>query len=188
MRRSCATTCCWMAMARRTSGTSRSDGAMASRCWLLEAGQLDGRERALPAAPGTGSPGGDGMARWRGGFACCCTRHDAPPLVELHLANGAPFNRPSPGWMPLSTCSAAAQAVESGSRDAETELPQGLPEAVIGRATCPKRFGDFAATDDVSFAVRRGGIFGLLGPNGAASPPPSRWSAACCARARDRRW
>ena len=30
-----------------------------------------------------------------------------------------------------------------------------------------KRFGDFTATDRVSFEVRRGEIFGLLGPNGA---------------------
>jgi ABC-2 type transport system ATP-binding protein len=30
-----------------------------------------------------------------------------------------------------------------------------------------KRFGDFTATDDVSFQVRKGEIFGLLGPNGA---------------------
>ncbi len=30
-----------------------------------------------------------------------------------------------------------------------------------------KRFGDFAATDDVSFEVRTGEVFGLLGPNGA---------------------
>jgi ABC-2 type transport system ATP-binding protein len=30
-----------------------------------------------------------------------------------------------------------------------------------------KRFGDFTAAADVSFAVRRGEIFGLLGPNGA---------------------
>jgi len=30
-----------------------------------------------------------------------------------------------------------------------------------------KRFGDFIATDDVSFEVRKGEIFGLLGPNGA---------------------
>jgi ABC-2 type transport system ATP-binding protein len=30
-----------------------------------------------------------------------------------------------------------------------------------------KRFGDFTATDNVSFAVRKGEIFGLLGPNGA---------------------
>lgn len=30
-----------------------------------------------------------------------------------------------------------------------------------------KRFGDFIATDDVSFEVQKGEIFGLLGPNGA---------------------
>lgn len=30
-----------------------------------------------------------------------------------------------------------------------------------------RRFGDFVATDHVSFQVRRGEIFGLLGPNGA---------------------
>ncbi|MEZ5573075.1 MAG: ATP-binding cassette domain-containing protein [Halioglobus sp.] len=30
-----------------------------------------------------------------------------------------------------------------------------------------KRFGDFTATDDVSFTVGKGEIFGLLGPNGA---------------------
>ena len=30
-----------------------------------------------------------------------------------------------------------------------------------------KRFGDFTATDDVSFEVNKGEIFGLLGPNGA---------------------
>jgi len=30
-----------------------------------------------------------------------------------------------------------------------------------------KKFGDFKATDDVSFAVKKGEIFGLLGPNGA---------------------
>ena len=30
-----------------------------------------------------------------------------------------------------------------------------------------KRFGDFVATDNVSFEVRKGEVFGLLGPNGA---------------------
>ncbi|HSU95107.1 MAG TPA: ATP-binding cassette domain-containing protein [Gemmatimonadaceae bacterium] len=30
-----------------------------------------------------------------------------------------------------------------------------------------KKFDDFTAVDDISFAVRRGEIFGLLGPNGA---------------------
>jgi ABC-2 type transport system ATP-binding protein len=40
-------------------------------------------------------------------------------------------------------------------------------DAVIEARNLTKRFGDFLATDDISFAVRRGEIFGLLGPNGA---------------------
>ena len=40
-------------------------------------------------------------------------------------------------------------------------------EAVISAQQLTKRFGDFVATDNVSFSVRRGEIFGLLGPNGA---------------------
>ncbi len=38
---------------------------------------------------------------------------------------------------------------------------------VIEAQGLTKRFGDFTATDQVSFAVQRGEIFGLLGPNGA---------------------
>lgn len=38
---------------------------------------------------------------------------------------------------------------------------------VIEASRLTKRFGDFTATDDVSFKVVRGEIFGLLGPNGA---------------------
>ncbi|MCU6670719.1 ATP-binding cassette domain-containing protein [Enterobacteriaceae bacterium H4N4] len=40
-------------------------------------------------------------------------------------------------------------------------------ETVIEAKSLTKKFGDFAATDDVNFAVKRGEIFGLLGPNGA---------------------
>ncbi len=38
---------------------------------------------------------------------------------------------------------------------------------VIEAAELTKRFGDFTATDAVSFHVKRGEVFGLLGPNGA---------------------
>ncbi|HEY0255861.1 MAG TPA: ATP-binding cassette domain-containing protein [Candidatus Methylacidiphilales bacterium] len=38
---------------------------------------------------------------------------------------------------------------------------------VIEAEHLTKKFGDFAATDDVTFKVARGEIFGLLGPNGA---------------------
>lgn len=40
-------------------------------------------------------------------------------------------------------------------------------EAVIEARDLTKMFGDFAATDHVSFEVKRGEIYGLLGPNGA---------------------
>ncbi|HUN92056.1 MAG TPA: ATP-binding cassette domain-containing protein [Burkholderiaceae bacterium] len=40
-------------------------------------------------------------------------------------------------------------------------------EAVIEASHLTRRFGDFTAADDITFAVRRGEIFGLLGPNGA---------------------
>lgn len=45
---------------------------------------------------------------------------------------------------------------------------EGTPgETVIEARALTKKFGDFAATDHVDFAVGRGEIFGLLGPNGA---------------------
>lgn len=50
----------------------------------------------------------------------------------------------------------------------EAELPDGVdPAAVIHARELTRVFGDFTATDHVSFDVRRGEIFGLLGPNGA---------------------
>jgi len=48
------------------------------------------------------------------------------------------------------------------------ELHEGLdPQAVIEAKALTKQFGDFTATDAVSFKVPKGEIFGLLGPNGA---------------------
>lgn len=50
----------------------------------------------------------------------------------------------------------------------EVQLPPSLsPQAVIEAKDLSKRFGDFVATDQVSFRVAKGEIFGLLGPNGA---------------------
>jgi len=40
-------------------------------------------------------------------------------------------------------------------------------EVVIDANHLTKQFGDFKATDDVTFQVKRGEIYGLLGPNGA---------------------
>ena len=42
-----------------------------------------------------------------------------------------------------------------------------IRESLIRAEALTKKFGDFTATDHVSFEVRQGEIFGLLGPNGA---------------------
>ncbi|MCB1954997.1 MAG: ABC transporter ATP-binding protein [Rhodocyclaceae bacterium] len=49
-----------------------------------------------------------------------------------------------------------------------TRRPDGPAELpVVEVSDLVRRFGDFVAVNHVSFAVRRGEIFGLLGPNGA---------------------
>ena len=63
----------------------------------------------------------------------------------------------------------------------------GFAGPVIVADGLTRRFGDFVAVDDLSFAVQRGEIFGFLGPNGAGkttairmvigSLPPSAGSA-----------
>lgn len=40
-------------------------------------------------------------------------------------------------------------------------------ETAIEAYRLTKRYGDFTATDTISFAIKRGELFGLLGPNGA---------------------
>ena len=42
-----------------------------------------------------------------------------------------------------------------------------MNESILIADRLVKKYGDFAAVDDVSFSVLRGEIFSLLGPNGA---------------------
>ncbi|MGH7475501.1 MAG: ATP-binding cassette domain-containing protein [Longimicrobiales bacterium] len=51
-----------------------------------------------------------------------------------------------------------------------------MPDAVTVH-TLTRSFGDFVAVDGVSFAVRRGEIFGFLGPNGAGKTTTIRMLA-----------
>ncbi len=42
-----------------------------------------------------------------------------------------------------------------------------MTNSIVELSHVTKRFGDFTAVDDLSFALQRGSILGFLGPNGA---------------------
>jgi ABC-2 type transport system ATP-binding protein len=48
-----------------------------------------------------------------------------------------------------------------------TDNPMPPPDAVITAQGLTKRYGNANAVDAISFAIRKGEVFGLLGPNGA---------------------
>ena len=41
------------------------------------------------------------------------------------------------------------------------------PEPIITVQRLVKKYGDFAAVDDISLSIHQGEIFGIIGPNGA---------------------
>ncbi len=55
-------------------------------------------------------------------------------------------------------------------------MPDAVPPAVITVSHLGKRYGATVAVDDVSLTVLQDEIFGLIGPNGPAKPPP--WNAS----------
>ena len=95
--------------------------------------------RAVPAATGA----------WRRSAGSPCrrgSRTGSLPAPGACLAEAEPSPPPRRRWA-------------GGAGDADTD-PITVTDLV-------RRFGAFTAVDHVSFAVRRGEIFGLLGPNGA---------------------
>jgi ABC-2 type transport system ATP-binding protein len=51
--------------------------------------------------------------------------------------------------------------------DRHNDNPAPLPDAVITAQGLTRRYGEATAVDAISFAIRKGEVFGLLGPNGA---------------------
>jgi ABC-2 type transport system ATP-binding protein len=97
-----------------------------------------------------------------------CAAQLLPGAVRETIAGLAPTPvepRFEDGFMVLLHGSAAHETAV----DIRLQRPPSPAEegAVVEVSDLVKRFGDFTAVNHVSFAVRRGEIFGLLGPNGA---------------------
>lgn len=79
----------------------------------------------------------------------------APSLEDVFIARAARRDSSAP-----SLAAAAGATATSHPTDARTET-------AIEVRDLTRRFGSFTAVDGVSFSVRRGEIFGFLGPNGS---------------------
>ena len=93
------------------------------------------------------------------------TQDDTPPVVE-----GAQVTAVEPRF---EDCFVALLKQKTGSAQiAKTTQPQVNTQADRGKTVIEvnnlqRRFGDFYAVNNISFAVRQGEVFGLLGANGA---------------------
>jgi len=142
---------------------------LAGRCWHLK--NPGGNKRRLLARALSHPSISDGTIQ--GHHLRLTFRANAPamPPALPPEALGAP---PGTAWAPV-----AARFEDAfidrmgGGPGGESVLAQHLRaipadgEVVIEAHQLTKKFGDFTATDAVSFQVRRGEIYGLLGPNGA---------------------
>lgn len=61
-------------------------------------------------------------------------------------------------------------------------------EIVIKAEGLTKRFGNFTATDHITFEVRKGEIFGFLGANGAGKTTAMRMLCGCRSPATAKLW
>jgi len=126
------------------------DGVIQGRAVRVVLAGADGgaadAARAAPLAPdGAALAAVDALARAEGG-----TMRQVAPRFEdafIDLLGGGPGGR-----------SPLAERMEPVRLDTEI---------AVSCRHLTKRFGTFTATDDVTFDVRTGEIFGLLGPNGA---------------------
>ena len=95
----------------------------------------------------------------------------APDLATLEAGSGACLKEVEPrledAFIDLLGGSHSGGSPLAERTDPVLLAPGQDPEAVIEARALTRRFGSFTATDQVSFRVTQGEVFGLLGPNGA---------------------
>ena len=142
---------------------------LAGRCWHLK--NPGGNKRRLLAGALSHPSISDGTIQ--GHHLRLTFRADAPlmPPALPPAALGVP---PATAWAPVAARFEDAfidrMGGGPGGHSVLADHLRAIPadgEVVIEADRLTKKFGDFTATDAVSFQVRRGEIYGLLGPNGA---------------------
>jgi len=139
---------------------------MAGRTWLVR--DVGDRKREVLRRAMNLDGVRDGVVQGRS-VRLVATTAEAPAPADLDLPADARIEPTPPrledGFVDLLGGAPKGRSVVARLLEAPARADR--PEAVIEAEHLTKRFGDFAATDDVTFEVRQGEIFGLLGPNGA---------------------
>jgi ABC-2 type transport system ATP-binding protein len=142
---------------------------LAGRCWQLK--NPAGNKRRLLAQALSHHSISDGAIQ---GHHLRLTFHANLPVMPPEFSPTALGASPATAWAPV-----AARFEDAfidrmgGAPDGESVLARHLRtipadgQVVIEAEKLTKKFGDFTATDEITFRVRRGEIYGLLGPNGA---------------------
>ena len=101
-------------------------------------------------------------------------KHSADPERGLDEFAGAPVERVEPRFedafmqmMSNQNHINTSKIPRATPRPSPTNASRSAPDAVIEVRDAERRFGDFYAVKGVTFDVRRGEVFGLLGANGA---------------------
>ncbi len=87
-------------------------------------------------------------------------RHTTEPAENAPLVERVPLEEGVSSARPLATKAPVADEVSEPARTVDTA-------AAISVTGLTKRFGDFTAVDAIDLRVKRGEIFGFLGPNGS---------------------
>src|SRR5262249_53594761 len=98
------------------------------------------------------------------------TRTQQPPSLEIcaRFAGSAPHIEPVDPRFEDAFMDILGGGPGGGSALANNTTPiTGGADPVVVAEKLTKRFGAFTAASEITFAIRRGEIFGLLGPNGA---------------------
>ncbi len=140
-------------------------GRLQGRSFRLE--QVGQRRRAVLAEALELGSVGDGVIQGAGVRVVLRADADRRPIQALAERVGARLAAVPPRFED------AFIDLLGGGPGGSSALAERLPpvelasDIAVACRSLTKRFGDFTATDDVSFEVRKGEIFGLLGPNGA---------------------
>jgi ABC-2 type transport system ATP-binding protein len=135
------------------------------RCWQIR--NAAGGRRSLLARVLKRPEVLDGVIQGHAVRLVSRANHQPPDLNELGAGAGANLVAVPPRFEDGFIDVLGGSRIRESALAQRIEPPSSNRAAVVEAVNLTKRFGDFVATDHVSFEVKRGEIFGLLGPNGA---------------------